>query len=327
MKTNWAAIFPGQGSQHPGMGREIFDNFKVAQLAYEEASDACKLDLKRLCFDSSENDLKLTANTQPALLITSIAMWRALTSECNAKPKVTLGHSLGEYSALVAAGALSLSDAIVTVRVRGLAMQEAVPAGTGGMYAVLGLHDDSVIKACSDMQKKASSDGGLKSCVIEAANFNSPGQVVISGHLKALEYFKEHFIGADYGSSRVKLISLAVSAPFHSSLMKPAAERLKPQLEKVKWADKFEIPVIHNVNVEINQKGLSCIENLYHQVTRPVLWTSSIRHAKELEILNYVEVGAGRILSGLVKKTDPGLHTHHLDTVESLKQTMSFFAD
>src|SRR5690348_2312570 len=166
-QTPWAAIFPGQGSQHPGMGKELFENFKIAKHTYEEGSDALRLDLKKLCFQGPESELKLTANTQPALLVTSIAAWRVFTSQWDLRPAVGLGHSLGEYSALVAAEALTLSEALVTVRVRGLAMQEAVPVGTGGMVAVLGMEDAAVMRACHDLQNKAATEGGLKNCVLE----------------------------------------------------------------------------------------------------------------------------------------------------------------
>ncbi|MDZ4676633.1 MAG: ACP S-malonyltransferase [Oligoflexia bacterium] len=324
MSESWAAVFPGQGSQHTGMGKDFFENFNIAKQTYEEASDSLKLDLKRLCFEGSDQDLKLTANTQPALLVTSIAAWRVFTSECEFRPTVTLGHSLGEYSALVASEAMTLNEAIVTVRIRGQAMQDAVPVGTGAMMAVLGLDDASVIKACSDMQNKAATDGGLKNCVLEAANFNSPGQVVVSGHQKALDYMKEHLIASDYGASRAKMIPLSVSAPFHCSLMKPAAERLKSQLEKVQWQKQMKFAVIHNVNAEKNHDGTLAKTLLFEQMTKPVLWTSSVRHTG---VNKYLEFGAGRVLAGLIKKTDLTAHTFNIDTVENLKNTMQHLED
>ena len=198
-------------------------------------------------------------------------------------------------------------------------MQDAVPVGTGGMLAVLGLEDDQVVKACGDLQEKARSSG-LKNCVLEAANFNSPGQVVVSGHQKALEYMQTHLLAADYGGSRAKLIPLAVSAPFHSSLMKPAAERLKTQLSKNKWNKSLQFPIIHNVNAEKNSDS-SRIENLlYEQVTKPVLWTSSIKNAKGFGADHFAEVGAGRVLTGLIKKIEPEVLTLNIDTIENLKK-------
>jgi [acyl-carrier-protein] S-malonyltransferase len=317
---NWAAIFPGQGSQHTGMGKELFENFKIAKQTYEEASDSLKLDLKKLCFEGSDQDLKLTANTQPALLVTSVAAWRVFTSECEHRPSVSLGHSLGEYSALVAAEALSLSDAIVTVRIRGQAMQDAVPVGTGAMMALLGMDDAAVVKACQDMQNKAATEGGMKNSILEAANFNSPGQVVVSGHQRALDYMKEHLVASDYGASRAKMIPLSVSAPFHSSLMKPAAERLKTQLEKVKWQKQLKFGVIHNVNAEKNHDGSIVKTLLYEQMTKPVLWTDSIRHTG---VNNYLEFGAGRVLTGLVKKIDVQARTYNVDVLENMKSAIN----
>jgi len=313
---NFAALFPGQGSQHTGMGKELYDNFKVAKHTYEEGSDFLKLDLKKLCFEGPDSELKLTANAQPALVITSIAAWRVFESESPMRPTVTLGHSLGEYSALVAARALTLGDALVAVRIRGQAMQEAVPVGTGGMAAVLGLEDDEVIKACRDMQSRAVTEAGLKNCVLEVANFNSPGQVVVSGHQRALDFMKDNLVASDYGASRFKMIPLAVSAPFHSSLMKPAAEKLKKQLEKIAWNHKFDFDVIHNLTAERNHDGTQLVSILYHQMTKPVLWASSIRNSK---VNDFMEFGAGRVLTGLVKKILPDAHTTNIDVLENLK--------
>jgi [acyl-carrier-protein] S-malonyltransferase len=314
--NHFAALFPGQGSQHAGMGKELFENFKVAQHTYEEGSDYLKLDLKKLCFEGPDTELKLTANAQPALVVTSIAAWRVFESESPKKPQVALGHSLGEYSALVAAGAMTLGEALVTVRIRGLAMQEAVPVGTGGMTAVLGLEDEAVVKACKDMQAKASSEAGLRNCVIEVANFNSPGQVVVSGHQKALDFMKENLVAADYGGTRAKMIPLAVSAPFHCSLMRPAAEKLKKQLEKVSWNHSFNFDVIHNLTAEKNHDGSQLVSLLYEQMTKPVLWTNSIRNSGVTE---FMEFGAGRVLTGLVKKILPEAQTANVDILENLK--------
>jgi len=316
--NHFAALFPGQGSQHVGMGKEFYDNFKIARHTYEEGSDFLKLDLKKLCFEGPDTELKLTANAQPALVITSIAAWRVFESESERRPEVALGHSLGEYSALVAAGAITLGDALVTVRIRGQAMQEAVPVGTGGMTAVLGLGDEAVVRACKDMQTEAATEAGLKNCVIEVANFNSPGQVVVSGHQKALDYMKEHLNAADYGGTRAKMIPLAVSAPFHSSLMKPAAEKLKKQLEKISWNHHFAFDVIHNLTAEKNHDGSQMVSLLYEQMTKPVLWSSSIKNSCVNE---FMEFGAGRVLTGLVKKILPEAKTANIDILENLKNT------
>ncbi len=326
--NRWAAFFPGQGSQHPGMGKELFENFQIVKQTFEEASDAIRLDMKKLCFEGPESDLKLTANTQPALLVTSIAAWRAFCSETESRPTVALGHSLGEYSALVAAGALTLTEAMDVVRLRGQAMQDAVPVGTGSMMAVLGLTDEQVIKACKDFQIRAQKEAGLKSSVIEAANFNSPGQVVVSGHEKALQFMKDNLRGADYGATRAKMIPLAVSAPFHSSLMKPARERLEPRLQKVLWKRNMKFSVIHNVNAEINQDGERTATFLIDQVTKPVQWTKSVLATQNLEVSSFAEFGAGRVLTGLVKKIFPDLKeglTYNVDGLDTFKAAVGFY--
>lgn len=319
----FAAVFPGQGSQHPGMGKELFDNFKIAQNTFEEASDALKLNMAKLCFDTPETELRLTANTQPALLVTSVAAWRVFCSESPLRPFVALGHSLGEYSALVAAEALSLADAATSVRLRGQAMQDAVPVGTGSMMAVIGVEDDQVVKACIDFQKRAALEAGLKSCVIEAANFNCPGQVVVSGHEKALQFMKDNFKGADYGAARAKIIPLAVSAPFHSSLMIPAQEKLKPKLDSISWNREMKFGVIHNVNAELNYNGETVKNFLIPQVTKPVLWTKSIENTKRMEITAFVEFGAGKVLTGLTRKIFADAQTFNVDALEVLKLTLS----
>lgn len=317
----FAAVFPGQGSQHQGMGKDLFENFSVARLAFEEASDSLKLDLKRLCFDTHESDLKLTANTQVALLITSVAAYRVFQTESPHRPMVALGHSLGELSALTCVGAMTLSDAIILVRSRGLAMQEAVPPGVGGMMALIGLDDTKVEQACRDYQSKAREEGKLPNTIIEAANYNCPGQVVISGHQKALEFMKDHFDAAAYGATRAKFIPLAVSSPFHCSLMKPAAEKFKTQLERTPFASSFDTEIIHNVTAEGNNDGSILPELLYKQITQPVLWTKSVSRAFE-ECQSFIEFGAGRVLSGLIKKIAPGAETLNVDTAENLKSTL-----
>lgn len=313
----FAGVFPGQGSQHVGMGKELFDNFSIARQTFEEASDAIKFNLKKLCFEGPESELKLTANTQPALLVTSVVAWRIFTSETGAKASYVLGHSLGEFSALVASHAMSLSTAIQTVRLRGQAMQEAVPVGTGGMTAVLGMEDSQVIRACQDYRVKAQASG-LSDCVLEPANFNSPGQVVVSGHQNALDFFKENLKAQEYGANRAKLISLPVSAPFHCSLMKPAAERLKKHLEKTEFS-RLEIPVIHNVTSKENQEASKLASLLFEQVTQPVLWTSSIQRAEQLGATHFIEFGAGKILSGLIKKISAQAQVFDTNSLENLK--------
>jgi [acyl-carrier-protein] S-malonyltransferase len=321
----WAALFPGQGSQHSGMGKELFENFKVCKRTFEEASDAIKLDMKKLCFEGPDSELKLTANTQPALLVTSISAWRAFCEESAARPVVALGHSLGEYSALVAAGACSLAEGMDAVRLRGQAMQEAVPAGTGSMMAIMGLTDEQVVKACKDFQIRAQKEAGLKSCIIEAANFNSPGQVVVSGHEKALQFMKDNLRGADYGANRAKMIPLAVSAPFHCSLMKPAQVKMEPRLTSIKWVHDLAFNVIHNVNSEINSNGEKAPGYLLEQIVKPVLWTNSILKTKSLEIEWFAEFGAGRVLSALVSKIRPETESFNLDGLDNFKKTLELF--
>jgi [acyl-carrier-protein] S-malonyltransferase len=231
--AKWAFLFPGQGSQYVGMGKDLKQNFKVAADIFAEADEALHEDLSKLCFEGPEDDLKLTRNTQPAILTVSIAALRVLQQETGLVPAMTAGHSLGEYSALVASGALTFTDAVAIVRKRGTFMQEAVPVGVGGMAAILGMETEVLEQICKD-----SAEGQA----VSPANYNCPGQIVISGHMEAV---KRAAARAEAAGAK-KVVMLPVSAPFHSALMKPAAEKLARALEPVTVQD-LKIPVLSNV--------------------------------------------------------------------------------
>jgi [acyl-carrier-protein] S-malonyltransferase len=311
-------LFPGQGSQAPGMGRFLFDQFEVARETFREGSEALKLDLQKLCFESDEKALALTENTQPALLCVSVATWRVLESEFGLDPEAAAGHSIGEYAALVAAESLSFADAIKAVRVRGQAMQAAVPVGKGGMTAVLGLDDEQVRFLCDwTVQQSGFSP-------LSPANFNSPGQVVISGSAQALQWLKENFkpdvVPGD--AKRAKLIPLSVSAPFHCALMKPAEEKMATILSEIHFAD-AEIPVVQNFTAEFVTKAAQLRQNLIHQISAPVLWTQSIKKIRAHGVAVGIECGHGKVLSGLVKKIDPEFKvwtTNSLDDLKALEE-------
>lgn len=299
----WAALFPGQGSQSVGMGRFLFDNFQIARETFEEASDALKTDFKKLCFEGPETDLQLTENTQPALLLVSTATYRVVQSTMELKIGAGAGHSVGEYAAVVAAGALGFSDALRAVRIRGQAMQRAVPVGQGGMVAVMGLSEDQVRFLC----KWSEEESGLKP--IEPANFNAPGQVVISGSQKLIDWMKTNAkpeIFASVGQAaptRMKLIPLAVSAPFHCSLMKPAEEEMRRVLNETKFNDALW-PIVQNVTAEETKDAATLRENLISQVSGAVRWTQCMARLKALSTTKMVEFGSGKVLSGLAKKID-----------------------
>ncbi len=306
-------LFPGQGSQSPGMGRYLFDRFKVAQETFSEGSDALNFDLKKLCFESDEKTLALTENTQPALLCVSTATFRVLKSEINLNPEAAAGHSVGEYAALVAAGSLTFSEAIKAVRLRGQAMQSAVPVGDGGMTAVLGLDDDQVRFLC-DWAVKESGFAPLS-----PANYNSPGQVVISGSMKALNWLKDNFKATVLpgDAKRAKLIPLVVSAPFHCDLMKPAEKIMRAALNQLTFKD-ATFPVVQNFTAELVTKGDLLRENLIRQVSAPVLWTQSIKKISAQGITQGIECGHGKVLGGLVKKIDPALKIWSTQSAEDL---------
>jgi [acyl-carrier-protein] S-malonyltransferase len=274
------------------MGKLLAEQFQVARTAFEEADDALGFSISRLCFEGPEDELKKTENTQPALLAVSVAAFRVL-AEQGYQPAVVAGHSLGEYSALVAAGSLSFTDALQLVRKRGQYMQEAVPAGIGAMAAILKLTED---KLESILAEAAEGE------VVTAANLNSPDQIVIAGHAKAVE--RAMNLAKAAGAKRAVL--LAVSAPFHCPLMKPAQDRLKPELDAMCFAD-LRVPLINNWQARGIRTGAEAREGLYQQIPNPVRWTQTIRSIAGLGVDRFVEVGAGAVLTGLCRQIDPSL--------------------
>ena len=305
-----AYIFPGQGSQCVGMGKDLFDNYTVSREVFEEANDALGFSLSEMCFSGTAEDLALTANTQPAILTTSIAAFRAMESENYPLPDFVAGHSLGEYSALVVAGALSFSDAVKTVRKRGIYMQEAVPVGTGAMAAILGLPLETVEIACAEAAEGE---------VCSPANINSPAQIVIAGNVEAIDRAIE--ILKQRGAKRA--IKLNVSAPFHCDLMFPAQERLAKDLQEIQFQD-LKFPIIENVSAEANTKGERVQKALTEQVSKPVLWAQSVENLINENVETYIEVGAGKILSGLVRQINRDVRCLNVENAESLRVTIQF---
>jgi [acyl-carrier-protein] S-malonyltransferase len=303
-----AFVVPGQGSQQVGMGRALAAAFPQSREVFEEADSALGFGLSRLCFEGPEGELQLTANTQPAILAASIAALRPLVA-AGARPAWVAGHSLGEYSALVAADALSLADALRTVRRRGQYMQEAVPVGTGGMAAILGLDLLSVEAACREAA------GGE---VVSAANVNAPGQVVIAGHAAAVDRAAERCRAA--GAKRA--VRLPVSAPFHCALMKPAQERLRPELAALSFRDPA-VPLVTNVDARPARDASSCRDGLVRQVSGAVRWQESVELLAREGVTTFVEVGPGTVLSGLVRKIAKGAQVLNVDSPASLEATVA----
>lgn len=288
-------LFPGQASQFPGMGRELYDAYPAAREVFDEASEALGFSVGDLCFRGSEADLRLTENTQPSIFTVSVAAYRVLAGETGIRPLCAAGHSLGEYSALVASGALAFSEAARLLRARGRYMQEAVPEGKGAMAAVIGLPPEAVSRICRD----ASEEG-----VVEPANFNGGGQIVISGGAAAVAAACE----AAKSAGAKMVMPLPVSAPFHCSLMGPAAERLSPQL-RAAAPGTFSYPVISNVTAAPYPQGEGVAEPLIRQIVAPVRWEESVRRMRILGVTSFLEVGPGKVLSGLVRRIERDVRT------------------
>ena len=300
-----AFIFPGQGSQYAGMGKNLADNFKIAKDTFAEADDALGFNLSALCFNGPEDDLKLTMNTQPAILATSIATLRVVQAETDITADFLAGHSLGEFSALVASGTLNFADALRTVRFRGTFMQEAVPVGIGAMAAILSVEEDVLAEICREAAQGE---------VVSPANFNSPGQIVIAGHATAVNRAIE--LAKSRGFRKAML--LPVSAPFHSALMVPAGERLAEVLQQLRFSD-MKTPVVTNVEATQNLDSTRVRELLVAQVSAPVKWDASIREMIRLGVTSFLEIGPGKVLSGLVKRIDKEVVTANIEDSAGVK--------
>lgn len=309
-----AYLFPGQGSQAVGMGRDLAENFPAARAVFAEADDALGFALSRLCFAGPAEELQLTEHTQPAILTVSVAALRVMEAEGLPRADFVAGHSLGEYSALVAAGALSLAAAVRTVRARGRYMQAAVPVGVGAMAAILGADAGTVAAACAEAAQGE---------VCSPANINSPKQIVIAGNAgavdRAIDILKARGVR--------KAVKLNVSAPFHCALMRPAQERLAADLNELEFGE-LSVPLVTNVDAALIRQGTEARAALVRQVSAPVLWRESIEHlVNERGVQTFVEVGPGKVLAGLVRQIAPDARCLNVEDAASLTATRAVFAE
>jgi [acyl-carrier-protein] S-malonyltransferase len=302
--SNLAFVFPGQGSQYVGMGKDLSAQFPIAKQVFAEADDALGCALSELCFCGPETELKLTENTQPAILATSVAALRVLETETHLRPAFVAGHSLGEYSALVAVGALRFGDAVKIVRERGRLMQQAVPAGEGAMAVLIGLEMDEVGSLCVESRQGE---------VVSPANFNGAGQVVIAGTKSAVR--RAMALAKERGAKRV--LELPVSAPFHCQLMQPAAEGLQKILSAVD-VKPFSVGVITNVDADVNLDVDRVKSLLSEQAVRPVRWEESVKKLAELGCTRALEIGPGKVLKGLMKRIAPAIETDNFEVPQDL---------
>ena len=307
-----AFVFPGQGAQKVGMGKDFFDNYDVAKKMFKEADEALGYSIMKMCFEGPEEDLKLTANTQPAILTIS-CIANEILKENGIQPEITGGHSLGEYSALVAAGVLNFQDAVALVHKRGSYMQEAVPVGEGGMAAIIGVDRDKIVEVCQQVSAESP---------VQAVNFNCPGQIVIAGATKGVELAVEELKAA----GAKKAVILPVSAPFHSTLMKPAAEKLAVELDKVTISD-AKIPVVANVSAEILTKAEDIKASLVAQAASPVLWEDCVARMKEFGADVLLEAGPGKTLCGFNRRIDKTITSLNVEDVASLEKSLDYFKE
>lgn len=307
-----AFVFPGQGAQKVGMGKDFYDNYDVAKKMFKEADEALGYSIMKMCFEGPEEDLKLTANTQPAILTIS-CIANEILKENGIQPEITGGHSLGEYSALVAAGVLNFQDAVALVHKRGSYMQEAVPVGEGGMAAIIGVDREKIVEVCQQVSAESS---------VQAVNFNCPGQIVIAGATKGVELAVEELKAA----GAKKAVILPVSAPFHSTLMKPAAEKLAVELDKVTISD-AKIPVVANVSAEILTKAEDIKASLVAQAASPVLWEDCVARMKEFGADVLLEAGPGKTLCGFNRRIDKTITSLNVEDVASLEKSLDYFKE
>ncbi len=303
-------VFPGQGSQKVGMLRELYDQHASVRERFAEADEALDFPLSQLIFDGPDEELVKTEFTQPAILTASVAAYELLAAE-GVRPQMAAGHSLGEYSALVAAKSLNFADAVRTVRLRGRFMQEAVPLGEGAMAAIIRLDRDAIVDICA----KISAEGKP----VQAVNFNCPGQVVIAGAAEAVEKACKKMKEAGAG----RAIMLNVSAPFHSSLMAPAAKRLANVLENIEVKN-AELPIITNVDAKAVHSAAAIKDALIRQAAHPVYWEDSMHFALNKGMDTFVEIGPGKVLTGFMRKIDRGVHTENVEDSMSLAKTLSY---
>lgn len=309
-----AFVFPGQGAQKVGMCKDFYDNYACAKKVFEEADEALGFSISKLCFEGPEEDLRLTKNTQPAILTCSVAALSVM-QEHGLECETAGGHSLGEYSALVAAGVMNLQDAVVAVHKRGEFMQEAVPVGEGAMAAVMGMVPDEIVAICQQVEKDCGE-------AVQAVNFNCPGQIVIAGTTKAVEKAVEALKAA--GAKRA--VPLPVSAPFHSTLMKPAAERLKEVLDNIEFHD-AKFPIVANVTAEPVVKAEEIRALLVKQAASPVKWEMSVRNMIGNGFDTFVEIGPGKTLTGFTRKIDKEMNVLNVEDLASLEKTLAYFKE
>ncbi len=308
-----AFVFPGQGAQAVGMGKDFCEQYDVAKKMFQAADEVLGYSIREMCFEGPAEDLKLTANTQPAILTMSVIA-NEILKEHGIQPDVAGGHSLGEYSALVAAGVMDFQDAVLLVHKRGKFMQEAVPVGEGSMAAIIGLTDEVILDACN----KASGAAGA----VQAVNFNCPGQTVIAGAAKPVEQAVE--LLKEAGAK--KAVILPVSAPFHSTLMKPAAEKLAAELDRITLRD-AAFPVAANVNGKLQTSAEEIKANLVAQADHPVKWIDCVKAMTDFGADTFVEAGPGKTLCGFNKRIDRKLVSMQVENMETLQKTLDYFKE